>query len=105
VVHVVDTGVRVNGFKSDRDPIVQTLRYVDTLNRLLPELVTPKIKAIGIVVFPSYKVVDDRKGDRCIWVLEPKELAGRLDKEPKQLSADDVVLLTRRLASYIRPPS
>jgi hypothetical protein len=71
VVHVANTGVRVNGFKPDRDPIAQTLRYVDALNRLLPELATPKIEAIGIVVFPSYKVIDDRKGNRRVWVLEP----------------------------------
>jgi hypothetical protein len=35
--------------------------------------------------------------------LEPKELAYRLDNEPKRLCPDDVVFLTRRLASYIRP--
>jgi hypothetical protein len=105
VVHVADTGVRVNGSKPDRNPIVQVQRYVDALNRLLPTLATFKTEAIGIVVFPSYKVIDDRRVNRCAWVLEPKGLAGRLDREPKRLSADEVVFLTRRLASHIRPPN
>ncbi len=103
IVHVADGGVQVNGFKPDRDPIAQVQRYVDALNRLLPELANHKIEARGMVVFPSWKVADHRKGNPRVWVLEPKDLADRLDKEPNQLRPDDVLLLTRRLASYIRP--
>ena len=54
VVHVGDGGLRVNGFKPDRDPVTQASRYVDALNGLLPKLTTWKIEAKGIVAFPSY---------------------------------------------------
>ncbi len=102
VIHVTDSGLRVNGFKPDRDPIAQVQCYVDALNRLLPDLAEFKIEAKGMVVFPSWRVSDTRKSLARVWVLEPKELAGRLNKEPNLLRPDDVVYLTRRLASYLR---
>jgi hypothetical protein len=102
VVHVSDAGLRVRGFEQDRDPITQVERYMEGLDRLMPELAAHKIRTCGIVLFPSWRIVDDRKGASRVWILEPKDLEGRLDAEPLRLKPNDVVYLTRKLASRVR---
>jgi hypothetical protein len=103
VVHISDAGLRVQGFKQDRDPIAQVKRYMEGLDRLMPELATYNLKTRGIVLFPSWKIVDDRKDASLVWVLEPKELEDRLPREPLRLKPNDVLHLTRKLASCVRP--
>lgn len=104
IVHVSDEGVRVNGFKPDRDPLAQVQRYVEGLNRLLSALSEDAIHARGIVVFPSWKVVDDRRGCRSqVWVMEPKELAASINRENAVLSSEDITSYMRRLAKHVRP--
>jgi len=103
VVHVSDQGLRVQGLRPDRDPLAQVERYMDALQRLLPELAAYKLMPRGIVLFPSWKIVDDRTKAHRVWVLEPKDLENRLAREPLCLEPKDVVQLTRRLASCVRP--
>ena len=105
VVHVSDTSLRVSGFKPDRDPITQVQGYVDGLNRILAELSITKILARGIVLFPSWKIIDDRRQMNEIWAIEPKDLPDRFSKEPVVFTPEEVLSITRKLASYIRPTS
>ena len=87
----------------DAAPIVQCKAEVGDIKSLLKESTSKTFAVRGVVVFLDWFV--KRKPGACgaeIWVLNPKELAGWIRREPDILSAADVAMATLHLKQFVK---
>jgi Nuclease-related domain len=95
--------IRVDGYKPDRDPVVQIRAACAWLKRELEASTGKRIVIRGVIVFPGWFVETRRRPERNdFWVLEPKALPAYIENEPERLSPDDVALLAYHLSRYVR---
>jgi hypothetical protein len=102
IVHDSDAGLRVSGFKPDRDPLAQIKRYMSSLDRILLGFDGVMTRSAGVIVFPGWKIVDDRSRRSDIAVLNPRDLEDHFRDAPNILSSESVLYLTRKLAQHSR---
>ena len=86
----------------DRDPVIQARAQSGWLRDLLSESTGRKFEVRPVVVFPGWFVEQTSAHPRGIWVLNPKALPHFLEKEPRQLSEEDVKLASFHLSRFIR---
>ena len=87
----------------DAAPIVQCKAEVGDIRSLLKESTSKDFPVRGVVVFLDW-FVNRQPGARGadIWVLNPKELAGWIRREPEILSAADVAMATLHLKQFVK---
>ena len=87
----------------DAAPIVQCKAEVGDIKSLLKESTSKTFPVRGVVVFLDW-FVNRKPGARGaeIWVLNPKELAGWIGREPDILSAADVAMATLHLKQFVK---
>jgi len=87
----------------DAAPIVQCKAEVGDIKSLLKESTSMTFPVRGVVVFLGW-FVNRKLGarDAGIWVLNPKELAGWIRREPDILSAADVAMATLHLKQFVK---
>jgi len=98
-------GLRIGGFKPDRDPITQVRASSRWLSRLLSEETGQSALARGVVLFPGWFVepmTRDWLNEGHPWVLEPKSFPALLLSERSILTERDVATLTNHLTRYVR---
>ena len=87
----------------DAAPIIQCKAEVASIKALLRESTSKLFPVRGVVVFLDWFVnrTPSARGSD-IWVLNPKELAGWIRREPESLSAADVAMATLHLKQYVK---
>jgi hypothetical protein len=87
----------------DEAPIVQCKAETASIKSLLRDSTSKTYPVRGVVLFLDW-YVKRRPAARGsdIWVLNPKELAGWIRKEPEILSDDEVAMATLHLKQYVK---
>jgi len=104
-VTFAEDGLRVAGYKPDRDPIAQVRASSRWLSELLTESTGQTISARGVVVFPGWFIEPmsrDWLNAGSPWVLEPKSLPAFLEREAPVLSEREVAMFANHLSRYVR---
>jgi Nuclease-related domain len=97
------TQILVNGFKPDRDPVVQAKAQAHWIKELVKELTGKSITVQPTVVYPGWFINQTQKGSRPdVWVLNPKALATFIDNSDGELSDEDVRSFHAHLSRYVR---
>lgn len=105
-VALSEEGLVVNGFRPDRDPVVQAQAGARWLSQLLEETTGKPFPVRGVVLFPGWFVEPMSRAwlmsrDKP-WVLEPKALPGFIENEPVGTADSDAKLAAYHLSRYIR---
>jgi hypothetical protein len=97
------TSINVNGYKPERDPIVQALAQASWLSDFVKDSTGHTHSVKPVVVFPGWFV---RSGPEArssnVWVINPKGLPKFLDGSPQKLSSEEIQLIAYHLSRYIR---
>lgn len=105
-VVLTETGVLVNGFPPDRDPIVQAQSGAKWLSQLLEESTGKRFPVRGVVLFPGWYIEPMsaawRRSPEKPWVLEPKALPAFIENEPDRIAESDLSLAAFHLSRYVR---
>lgn len=97
------TQILVNGFKPDRDPVVQAKAQAHWIKELVKELTGKSITVRPTVVYPGWFINQTQKGSRPdVWVLNPKALATFIENSDGELSDEDVRSFHSHLSRYVR---
>ncbi len=95
--------VSVNGGPPETAPIIQARAQAAHLKRLLSEITGRRFEIRPLVVFPGWYVKQtDTTQESAAWVLSPKRLYKRIEREPETIPAEAVRLAASQLAAYIR---
>lgn len=89
-----------NGFKLDRDPIIQAKAQGKWLSELLNVSSGRIVKVQPVVLFPGWFI--DSGWQHDVWVLNPKGLRQFMEKRESIVSKEDIGLLSFHLSRYIR---
>jgi hypothetical protein len=95
--------IHIPNRKPDASPIVQCKAEVGSIKELLRDSTSKHFPVRGVVVFLDW-FVNRRSSARGsdIWVLNPKELAGWIRREPEILSEAEVAMATLHLKQYVK---
>lgn len=97
------TQILVNGFKPDRDPVIQAKAQAHWIKELIKELTGKTIAVRPTVVYPGWFINQMQKGGRPeIWVLNPKALPAFIENSDGELSDEDVCSFHSHLSRYVR---
>lgn len=97
------TQILVNGFKPDRDPVVQAKAQAHWIKELVKELTGKSITVRPAVVYPGWFINQKQKGIRPdVWVLNPKALESFIANSDGELSNEDVRSFYAHLSRYVR---
>jgi hypothetical protein len=94
--------IRIDGFEPDRNPVVQAKAQASWLRELLTESTGREFEIKSVIVYPGWFVNNTGPKNRAIWVLNPKALPTFLDREPAQLSQENVQLACFHLSRFLR---
>ncbi|MGH8226529.1 MAG: nuclease-related domain-containing protein [Steroidobacteraceae bacterium] len=105
-VVLTESGIVVNGFRPDRDPVIQAQAGARWLAHLLEESTGKQFPVHGVVLYPGWFVEPMpeawRKSPDRPWVLEPKALPTFIEHEPTRITESDCKLAAYHLSRYIR---
>lgn len=96
------TEIRVNGFKPDRDPVVQAKAQANWVKGLIANLTGKSVVVRPTVVYPGWYIRQASKGRPDVWVLNPKALGAFIENSAGELSDEDVHSFHAHLARYVR---
>lgn len=97
------TQILVNGFKPDRDPVVQAKAQAHWIKELVKELTGKSITVRPAVVYPGWFINQTQKSSRPdVWVLNPKALETFIENSEGELSDEDVRSFHSHLSRYVR---
>lgn len=105
-ITLTEEGLVVNGFRPDRDPLVQAQAGARWLSQLLEETTGKRFPVRGVVLFPGWFVEPMSNAWRMSpdkpWVLEPKALPSFIQNEPRRIVDSELNLAAYHLSRYIR---
>ncbi|MDD5057847.1 MAG: nuclease-related domain-containing protein [Sideroxydans sp.] len=97
------TQILVNGFKPDRDPVVQAKAQAYWIKELLVNLTGKSVAVRPVVVYPGWYINQPTKGGRPdVWVLNPKALPTFIENSNTELSDEDVRSFQVHLSRFVR---
>lgn len=100
------TQIRINGFKPDRDPVVQAKAQAHWIKGLLTDLTGKSVAVRPAVVYPGWFINPLPKGSRPdVWVLNPKALPWFIDNANTELSEEDICSFHTHLSRFVRNTS
>ncbi|MHB9140052.1 MAG: nuclease-related domain-containing protein, partial [Victivallaceae bacterium] len=92
--------VKVNGMAPDRDPIIQAKAAARWTHELLESSTGKKFTVQPIVLFPGW-FVESNHEQHDVWVLNEKGAPVFIQRTKKQLTSEDVSLISFHLKRYI----
>lgn len=92
----------VNGFKPDRNPVVQAKAQANWIKSLIENLTGKSVAVRPTVVYPGWYIRQMSKGRPDVWVLNPKALGAFIENSAGELSDEDVHSLHAHLSRYVR---
>ena len=92
--------IKINGYKLDRDPVIQAKAQAGWIKELVMDLTGRKIKVQPVVLFPGWFCKNPNGAD--VWVLSPKSLPGFLEHSKMILKQEEVSSLSTHLSRYVR---
>jgi hypothetical protein len=92
--------VRVNGFKPERDPIVQAKANAHSLYELIERTTGKRFGVQPVVLYPGW-YVEKMPDNAEVWVLNEKAFPTFIANGKKILPPDDVNLITFHLKRYV----
>lgn len=97
------TSISANGYKPDRNPIVQALAQSGWLREQIQASAGRTHLVKPVVVFPGWFVTSSPEARSSnVWVLNPKALTKFIDREPVKLEVEEIKLVAYHLSRYIR---
>jgi len=97
------TSISANGYKPDRNPIVQALAQSRWLSEQIQSSAGRTHSVKPVVVFPGWFVTSKAEARSSnVWVLNPKALDKFIDREPVKLEVEEIKLIAYHLSRYIR---
>lgn len=98
-----DEGLAINGYKPDLKIIQQVQAQQQWLEKLIARTAGMSVNVKPIVAFPGW-YIDNRTSDKKgrPWVLEPKAIPSYINKEPVQLTPQQVRLIANQVSLFIR---
>lgn len=96
------THVLIDGFRPDRDPVRQVQALCDRVREILGCAgVSPLPPVHPVIAFPGW-FVDSSCASAPVWVLNPKQLPGRVRAQQPQLTPTEVRRVADALAQHAR---
>ncbi len=92
--------VSVNGFKPDRDPVVQAKAEAKWMSDLIAESTGKKFFVQPVVIYPGW-FVEKTCQNPDVWVLNEKALPSFIKNVKSALSDADVALVAYHLKRYV----
>ncbi len=92
--------VTVNGFKPERDPIVQAKAEAHSLHELLERTTGKRFDVRPVVLYPGW-YVENMPANSEVWVLNEKAFPTFVANGKKNLPPEDVSLITFHLKRYV----
>lgn len=99
-IQITPDAVYANGYKLDRNPVVQAKAQAGWLRAFFSEQ-DFKAPVWPVVAVPGWFVETYDSREIGAWVLEIKALKGHIEKQRERLTRDEVKALASALASYI----
>jgi hypothetical protein len=97
------TQILVNGFKPDRDPVVQAKAQAHWIKGLLTDLTGKSVAVRPAVVYPGWFINQTSKGGRPdVWVLNPKALPAFIENVNAELSEEEICSFHSHLSRFVR---
>jgi hypothetical protein len=96
------TEIVVNGFKPDRDPVVQAKAQANWVKGLIANLTGKTVAVRPTVVYPGWYIRQASRGRPDVWVLNPKALGAFIENSVGELSDEDVHSFHAHLSRYVR---
>lgn len=92
--------VTVDGFKPDRDPVIQAKANAHSICDLIERSTGRKFPTRGVVLYPGWYVEGQQSGGD-VWVLNEKALPTFISNAKTILAPEDVSLITFHLKRYV----
>lgn len=92
--------ISINGFKPDRDPVVQAKAQTNWLYERLKQSTGKSFFIKPVVVYPGWFVPDLFDAD--VWVINPDRLGAFVEAHNIRLSDSDIHLAKDHLSRYIQ---
>lgn len=100
------TQILINGFKPDRDPLVQAKAQAHWIKGLLADLTGKSVVVRPAVVYPGWFINQPSKGGRTdVWVLNPKAPPKFIENANTELSEEDICSFHTHLSRFVRNTS
>ena len=94
--------ILANGFKPDRDPVVQAIAQASWLQEQLFVSTGRKFHVRPVVIYLGWFVEKTGGAKSDVWVLNEKALPPFIEREREVLTREDVYLVSDRIAIYVR---
>ncbi|MGB3669746.1 MAG: nuclease-related domain-containing protein [Phormidesmis sp.] len=103
-IHFDGDSITANGYKIDRNPVVQSRAQAGWLGTQIQESTGRRYQVQPVVVFPGWFITSRTDAARRsgVWVLNPKGLSKFIDNAPQRLAPEEVRLVSYHLSRYIR---
>jgi len=92
--------ISINGFKPDRNPIIQAKAQANWVQEFVRDFVGFKVKVKPVVVFPGWYIEGNTKAE--VWVLEPKALKSFLQNRHRIIDESNIPIIASNLTRYLR---
>lgn len=96
----IENRLNING-NQNTEIIVQARAESNSLMTIISESTGKKVQVKPVILFPGW-FIDSKKSSSDVWVLNPKALPAFIQKLPKVLSREDVMLISYHISRYIR---
>ncbi len=101
-IKVANGKIYANGNLLQRNPLIQAKAQANWLKNFLKESGF-EIKSVWpVVAFPGWFVEPFNWKDEMAWVVEPKMLQGKIEKQSDRYSPEQVSAMVSALRSYVR---
>lgn len=92
--------ILINGYKPERDPLIQAKAEAGWLKNLLKESTGKEYPVKPVVIYPDWWVDKCPKSD--VWVLNQKALPSFIEHSKVILTPDEIGMAHSHIAAYIR---
>jgi hypothetical protein len=95
--------ILVDGYNTESKLLIQARAEASWLKRLIKDSTGKYVEVSPVIVFPGWFVETTKEGEKSdITVMNPRMLRGRINKMRKQLSNEDLMLISYHISRFSR---